>query len=190
MSKLLKLSETHYIIVDDSEIKEGDLNIPSDFSKIEDVSVTSKEDLEIVNDRQNGYLKITHSTQPLESYIRADGKEIKVFVTIREIYLSEVEEVINCHSVDTKASEWIDKNSHKWSNNTDEVGDNYGSFMEGYNQCLRDNADKKYTEEDVLKAIKLSKEDRCYNREALFKQLAPQTIWEVTFDEQGDLKLL
>jgi hypothetical protein len=84
----------------------------------------------------------------------------------------------------------IDKNSHKWSNNTDEVGDNYGSFMEGYNQCLRDNADKKYTEEDVLKAIKLSKEDWCYNREVLFKQLAPQTIWNVSFDEQGDLKLL
>ena len=29
------------------------------------------------------------------------------------------------------ACDWVDENGHKWSNNTNEVGDNYGSFMAG-----------------------------------------------------------
>ena len=37
--------------------------------------------------------------------------------------------------VEKLAVEWIDKNSHKWSNNTNEVGDNYGSFVAGYNKA-------------------------------------------------------
>lgn len=30
------------------------------------------------------------------------------------------------------ASEWLEINGHKWSNNNDELGDNYGSFMAGW----------------------------------------------------------
>jgi len=37
--------------------------------------------------------------------------------------------------VDMLAQEWIDENGHKWSNNTNEVGDNYGSFVAGYNKA-------------------------------------------------------
>jgi hypothetical protein len=116
--KLIKLSAIHYIIVDDSEIKEGDWMFNYSGVKYNEQVVSQCTKNAAINWQQNMHInnetksirdcikKITHSTQPLESYIRADGKEIKVFVTIREIYLSEVEEVINCHSVDTKASEY------------------------------------------------------------------------------------
>ena len=40
------------------EIKEGEHNVPSDFSKISDIGKTSKEDLLVVNDKNNGYKKI------------------------------------------------------------------------------------------------------------------------------------
>ena len=55
------------------------------------------------------------------------------------------------YDVEKFATEWIDKNSHKWSNNTDEVGDNYGSFIEGYNK-----AKEKYefTREQMQEIIK------------------------------------
>jgi len=50
------------------------------------------------------------------------------------------------------ASEWIDQNSHKWSNNTDEVGDAWASFVAGYNKAK----ETLYTEDDVKEAIRLS----------------------------------
>lgn len=53
------------------------------------------------------------------------------------------------NDVEKLAEEWIDKNSHKWSNNTDEVGDNYGSFVAGYNKAK----ETLYTEEQVREAI-------------------------------------
>jgi hypothetical protein len=53
------------------------------------------------------------------------------------------------YDVENFATEWIDKNSHKWSNNTDEVGDNYGSFVAGWNKCKENT----YTEEQVREAI-------------------------------------
>ena len=31
------------------------------------------------------------------------------------------------------ASDWVEQNGDKWSNNNNEVGDNYGSFIEGAN---------------------------------------------------------
>jgi hypothetical protein len=51
-------TEDYALIVSDEEIKEGDFNIPSDFNRTSDISITSEEDLEVVNDRFNGYKKI------------------------------------------------------------------------------------------------------------------------------------
>lgn len=52
--------------------------------------------------------------------------------------------------VDNLAEEWIDQNGHKWSNNNNEVGDNYGSFKSGYNKAKEK---YKYTEEDLLRLL-------------------------------------
>ncbi len=48
--------------------------------------------------------------------------------------------------VEELASNYIHANSSKWSNNTNEVGDNYGSFIEGYNKAKEK---YKYTEDDM-----------------------------------------
>jgi hypothetical protein len=86
MNKLIKISETHYIIVDDS-VKPGDytLTYPGLYDK-----------------------KITHSTQPLESnnlYRKLD------FINIKPLSLSEVEEVIkDNHSENNEWNVYFDEN--------------------------------------------------------------------------------
>jgi hypothetical protein len=57
-------------ITNSEEIKEGDYNVPSDFSKISDISKTSKEDLQVVNEKNNGYKKIILTT---DQDLIADG---------------------------------------------------------------------------------------------------------------------
>ena len=61
MQKLIKLNDQHYIIVDDSVIKEGDYYI-DDTNTIRQ-SVTSDKDYW---SSRADYKKITHSTEPLE----------------------------------------------------------------------------------------------------------------------------
>jgi hypothetical protein len=57
-------------ITNSEEIKEDDYNVPSDFSKASDISQTSKEDLQVVNDKNNGYRKIIMTT---DTDLIADG---------------------------------------------------------------------------------------------------------------------
>ena len=55
-----------------------------------------------------------------------------------------------------KTKEEIDELYHKlWDDFSNKYDDNlhYYSFVEGYTQCQEDMADKKYTEEDIKKAI-------------------------------------
>lgn len=61
--KLIQIDSEHYIIVDDSEIKEGDWHLKND--KLITRSYIIDENCK----------KITHSTEPLEDYTRADGKK-------------------------------------------------------------------------------------------------------------------
>lgn len=77
MTKLIKLSETHYVIVDDSEIKKGDV-------------LLSKDNIIHTNYGWNfGDRVITHSTQPLGTSIT--------------ISLSEVEELLYGYNVEDLA---------------------------------------------------------------------------------------
>ena len=74
-------------------------------------------------------------------------------------------------------------------------------FILGYNQCLEDNKEKKYTEEDLSKAIikawyqgaKQSYEGKTYcstdDRDEIIQSLQPKAEWEVEFID-GKLKLL
>ena len=50
--------------VSDEEIKIGDINIPSDFSRTTDLSMTSNSDLPIVNEKMNGYRKVIATNNP------------------------------------------------------------------------------------------------------------------------------
>jgi hypothetical protein len=49
------------------------------------------------------------------------------------------------NELDMFASEWVNGDDKKWSNNNNEVGDNYGSFVAGYNKAK----ETLYTEEQA-----------------------------------------
>lgn len=104
MNKLLKLSETHYIIVDDSEIKDGEwVLVKSEggrteilwFVKIQEgiPKFSESQEMEYVfpqnEDGIDSWQKITHSF----------GIELEGVINKP---LSEVEEAINGYSVDCK----------------------------------------------------------------------------------------
>lgn len=104
MQKLIKLSDEHYIIVDDSEIKEGDY-IFDNFCKINNIQQVRKCDFDSSHYRNGNWRKITYSTQPLEDIVidvTADGNALMSvgFVKIKELSLSEVEEAIYGYSVE------------------------------------------------------------------------------------------
>jgi hypothetical protein len=53
-------------------------------------------------------------------------------------------------TLEEAAEKWVfETNGHKWSNNDDSSGDNYGSFKEGANW----QAQRMYTEADIQKAF-------------------------------------
>ena len=48
------------------------------------------------------------------------------------------------------AEKWIDTNGEKWSNNNNEVGDNYGSFKAGFMKAIELNSKKEFTVIDLI----------------------------------------
>lgn len=203
--KLIKLSTDHYIVVDDSEIKEGDWFI--DVKKpLRPRQIKTKHLLEDLFDSEK---KITYSTQPLESvslYNTSTGdiSEGLRFLNVKQLFLSEVKELIGEIEVDDKAIEAMDL---RYSAEPEEDRDResfFNGFKTGYNQCLEDNKDKKYTEEDLRKAFvegvdsqfvtvnmdSLGKRD-AYRTDVLndfIESLQPKTEWEVEFVD-GKLKM-
>jgi hypothetical protein len=62
--------------------------------------------------------------------------------------------------VDKLANEWVfETNGHKWSNNDDTAGDNYGSYKEGFNKAMELNKDKVFTLEDIKRAISFGEDN-------------------------------
>lgn len=132
MQKLIKISDIHYIVVDDSEIKEGDLfwingGHPQNFGirtcyRIErDMPCWSERNqnwtsetsdrffIDKTPDRGHGFvernksLKITHSTEPIELSTSHINTGKYHFDKIKPLSLSEVEELINGYSVEKMA---------------------------------------------------------------------------------------
>lgn len=98
MSKLIKISDTHYIIVDNSNIKNSDWYYDS----------TDKDGLLPIYRRTqdlkyySGCLKITHSTEPLEkdtSYSGSQERPVLHYCDIVQITIAEIEEVIYGYNV-------------------------------------------------------------------------------------------
>ena len=87
MQKLIKLSDSHYIVVDDSEIKGNDYYWAPIKRSIEQCI----KKILVVKDGENDIVqyKITHSTQPLESKFSSI-----LYKGYSHISLSEVEEAI------------------------------------------------------------------------------------------------
>ena len=51
-------------LLSDEDMRVDDINVPSDFSSEGDLSITSAEDLEIVNDKFHGYFKVVATNNP------------------------------------------------------------------------------------------------------------------------------
>lgn len=172
--KLIKINTDHYIIVDDSEIKEGDWVIDSLGIR----QVKSFAGVMVVKDITH-IKKITHSTQPNK------GMENVTFISPRE-----VKELIGEVDVKKKAEEFI---GCKYDDIEDSIGQiGYDSFIRAYYQALEDNKDKKYTEKDIDKAywagMQFVGEDKGSFGEFI-QSLQPKTEWEVEMVD-GKLKLM
>lgn len=87
--------------------------------------------------------------------------ELIAFVSsVRKVHRHHKLSLENCleiehgYNLDDLAQEWIEINGDKWSNNNNEVGDNYGSFISGFNKCLEIFSNRKYSLEDLKESIK------------------------------------
>lgn len=169
--KLIKLSETHYIIVNDSKIKEGDWV----FNYFEN---SIKKYGKFFAD---GWFKITHSTEPLEVnnlYRKYD------FINIKQLSLSEVEEAIYGNSVE-KMAKYHYGNHRK----TREFEDGFMlGFQIAHQQLVKD---KLFTVEDMKWTFESATDLYPYfdSFDDFYKTIAPKTEWDVEFIN-GKIKLI
>ena len=130
-----------------------------------------------------------------------------VYHKINTFSLSEVKELIGEVDVEKKANEAFPIGT--WS--SDAVALGFDMYKIGYTQALEDSKEKKYTEEDMITAFEKGTNagalsERLYDydngdyeeapqyykqqKESFIQSLQPKTEWEVTFDEQGKLRLV
>jgi hypothetical protein len=184
--KLIKLSTDHYIIVDDSEIKEGDWFLPISGIGWE---LNKPRQADSSGGYSNGHCtKITHSTKPIEEGTTIHGIEHKRWNHVKFIDLSEVKELIGEVDVEKKAIK--DLESYFGSNLelTDRGRDWVEGYGIGYNQALEDNKDKKYTEEDLKRYHNIMCLYGNVKGEEYIQSFQPKTEWEVEIVD-GKLKL-
>lgn len=176
--KLIKLSEEHYIVVDDSEIKQGDwYYIPRTHS----VYQCEEDPTELNLERHVGTAKVTHSTQKLYANdfwaIRelklSEVKELLGVVDVEKKVKGYVEELIDCKSVKESERTWISAICHQM-----------------YIQAHEENKERKYTEDDLRKAIDMAQKEswdeggylgKEHEPDEIIQTLQPKTEWEVEF---------
>lgn len=193
MEKLIKLSSTHYIVVDDSEIKEKDWFYFKIDNIVDIVQVESKFHLEKIKKHKENK-KVTHSTQP-------ELLGIGWMQSVKPLLLSEVEELVNGYSVE-KMCEVEAKRLHSWEKHSD---------TDIYNQLVYEDAklieigfktyqelvkDKVFTIEDIrqiLYAFETYEGSKIYVGDVfndVMKQFIPKTEWDITIDENNKITLL
>lgn len=194
---LIKLSEDHYVLTDDSDICIGNI--------VAEKLLTGKYELftiHTLNDiDKSTQKKITHSTQPLELICCTPEGQIKRYIDckgcdrgtlgyneVKPLSLSEVKEVLGIVDVEKKA--WKYNPVKKLDAEFIRAG-----YVRGYNEALEDNKEKKYTEEDMRKAMrfgsmrnKLTISELESSFQQLIQSIQPKTEWEVEMVD-GKLKL-
>ena len=209
--ELIKITDEHYVIVDNSEIKIDDYYL-DDCNTIR-CAIT---EVESYWTHRKHYRKVIHSTKPLEScctpvghlkrYVDCKGcdRSYLGYKKIQSISLSEVKELIG--EIDMRDLELM---YHKKLIERREVAKNFRGqvagnhpdmftsremlsmmegFTDGYNQALEDTKNKKYTDEDISKLIRLVR-GGWYLKHEILQELQPKTEWEVEFID-GELKLI
>lgn len=194
--KLIKLSDTHYIVVDNSEIKEEDANnyfyhnnegiVYINYIKNQSCLCNEK----MFNFFKNSLCKITHSTQPLESSIKSDKpNNPNEFVLIKPLSLSEVEEVVDGYSVQKMAMDYA---STLYDGRIREQITKFNGakfdYIVGFKAHQELTKDKLFTIEDMLTAFQTG-----YNSGAeldkyapkcgsdFIKTILPKTEWDIEF---------
>jgi hypothetical protein len=173
--KLIKISDVHFIIVDDSEIKKddwvcknGNLNKAV---RLDDIETSDKW-------KEVGWRKITHSTQPLCQDM--DG-------SVAPFDLSEVKELISEVDVEQKVYSIVEQVVGNHNMQTSTAKDMVSVGISCYNQAIEDNKDKRYTDEDIQNAWVMGYRGDTFDEMVdYFKR--PKTEWDVEFVE-GKLKL-
>ena len=160
--KMIKLTEKHYILVDDKFDPIG-----SDGKYVHKSGRIWQWDSGMAYVSNNPPQPITHSTQP--EFLGTGWMQ-----SVLPLLLSEVKELIGEVNVKNKANDIlkgfvITKDERKY-------------FEFGYNQALEDNKDKKYTEEDMKYMFECGRNYQ-NNAEITFKvsmeYIQPKTEWEV-----------
>ena len=169
-----KLSEEHYVMVDDSEIKQGDWVVGCTRTVVQCMYPE--------NVHHRDVKKITHSTQP-------ESLGMGWMQSVQPLFLSEVKELLGVVDVEKKAELYV------WGGvylSEQEKQQTEIAYMTGYNQALEDNKEKKYTEEDIRKTweagMRFIGEDKGSYGEFI-QSLQPKTEWEAEFVD-GKLKLI
>ena len=188
--KLIRLTNDHYVVVDDSP-KGEDFCIPIGTKYLDDtfnIREAITENIDYWAARKDYYI-ITHSTQPLASMKELIGKG---YDTILPINIDEVKDLIGEVDVENKAK-------YKFPNDTPnglKIGTSsykQRGFISGYNQALEDNK-KKYTFNQITDAISMAREINGkesyyrYSMEEIVQSVEPKTEWKVEFVD-GKLKL-
>lgn len=192
--KLIKLTEEHYVIVDDSEIKETDwcVYFKQDMNDLLDVTfifqagsieLDSANKLGVVCGEKiyvyvNDCKKITHSTKPLINKPKNQP--------YNTLILSEVEELIYGYSVEKMANtQW--GNVHR----SGVLG-----YIEGFKADMEITKDKLFTIEDMKQALitmglitSKNPQGSAYKIDGIIQSIL-KTEWDVEFDENNKLRLI
>lgn len=198
--KLIKLNTDHYVIVDDSEIKVGDWIVNINGYWKGKIAQSTGEVMDC-------WKKITHSTQPFNCNCSNKGYRLDTncaernhcFDKIQYLSLQEVKEILGEVNVEKKVKNEMGIPDYLPTNSMSPSMQGSLEFgIKCYTQALEDNKDKKYTEEDLKKAIEFGYQLRCNNRpinsghnwvkDFIAQSLQPKTEWEVEFID-GKLKL-
>lgn len=164
--KLIKIKTDHFIIVDDSEFEEGDF-VFNDYNKTI-IKYSAGHGIGLCK-------KITHSTTTANLDVYGQ--------TPVGLLLQEVKELIGDIDVKKIANNWALENADSTMESNSAL--NKG-FIFGYNQCLEDNKEKKYTEAQVKEACRLFVCGKTLD--SCIKSIQPNTEWEVEIVD-GKLKL-
>lgn len=153
MQKMIKLTETHYIVVNDSEIKEGDFVFQQNFERTnnEIIKIEKEFQAKVANDKEGSFTKrkITHSNQPLEPSIKSNRRDnLKEFVLIKPLSLSEIEEAIYGYSVDS-----ICEKEFNIKNPSDETRWKKALWKDGFKAHQELVKNKLFTVEDMMDAM-------------------------------------
>ena len=186
MESIIKINDEHYVIVDDSEIKEGDFVLALDTNVV--FQADTGEIKKPIKQFKELYKKITHSTQP---EVLGTGW----MQSVLPLLLSEVEEAIYGYSVEKMAEEYaktVDDLDIPYQN-----GLFYG-YLEGFKAHQELVKDKVFTVEDIIYIIDNISQNwyKCYSEldkkehlNKIINVLSSKTEWDIEFID-GKIKLL